>query len=136
MWNVVQAQLELGGHHARRLRQHSRIVQPHAYVYTVAKARLMGLCFFAGQLAVWEGVVPAGLPGPAADVDALAGVRKPGAAPAGKGAAAGVHGGGGAAADGASVLEGGLDGGAAMGAPGSDDYDRDDSFLAESGAAV
>lgn len=75
--------------------------------------------WFAGQLAVWEGLVPAALPGPTADVDALAGIRKKEEVPAG--GTAGM-------ADGVSVLEG-ADGTGA----GDDEYDRADSFLADSG---
>jgi hypothetical protein len=81
----------------------------------------------AGQLAIWDGVVPPKLPGPAVDVDALNGIKKGGQ----EGAAAAA----GAAADGVSVLEGGGGGGGGGTAAGaSDDYDRDDSFLADSGA--
>lgn len=71
---------------------------------------------------MWEGVVPSSLPGPTADLDALNGVRHRGA---GEGAVGGA-----AMADGVSVLEG-AGGGATAGA--SDEYDREDSFLADSG---
>eukprot|EP00887_Chlorella_sp_A99_P000454 scaffold17.g454.t1 len=77
-----------------------------------------------GELAVWEGVVPANLSGPAADVDALMGLKK-----AGAGGAASP---GGALPDNASVLDG-VDGSAGAGEDASDDYDRNDSFLADSG---
>ena len=81
----------------------------------------------AGQLAVWEGVVPAKLPGPTADLDVLHGVKQKGV----PGTTAGGMGGG--MADGGSVLEGGA-GGTGTADGGSDEYDREDSFLADSGA--
>ncbi|KAI3431740.1 hypothetical protein D9Q98_004782 [Chlorella vulgaris] len=78
-----------------------------------------------GQLAIWDGVVPAKLPGPTADLDAINGVKNVD----GGGIAAGTAAGGGMA-DGGSVLEGGGRTGTAAGA--SDEYDREDSFLADS----
>lgn len=83
----------------------------------------------AGQLGVWDGVVPAKLPGPTADLDVLHGVKQKGV----PGTTAGGMGGG--MADGGSVLLGGA-GGTATGTAdgGSDEYDREDSFLADSGA--
>jgi hypothetical protein len=83
----------------------------------------------AGQLAIWDGVVPAKLPGPTADLDAINGVKNVD----GGGIAAGTAAGGGMA-DGGSVLEGGGRTGTAAGA--SDEYDREDSFLADSGVAL
>ncbi|KAI7839202.1 hypothetical protein COHA_007091 [Chlorella ohadii] len=71
-----------------------------------------------GQLAVWQEPVPAKLPGPTADVDALAGIKQKGAAAAGAG-------------DGVSVLEGGADAPTGMAAT-EDEYDQEDSFLADS----
>lgn len=69
--------------------------------------------------------MPSKLPSPTADPDELAGVRAPGAA-----GAAGAAG----PADGLeSVLEGRGGGGETAGGS-EDEYDRDDSFLADSGA--
>lgn len=70
---------------------------------------------------MWDGVVPASLPSPTADLDVLNGIKR-----GGEGAPGGA-----AMADGVSVLEG-ADGVATAG--GSDEYDRNDSFLADSGA--
>ncbi|PSC69197.1 WD repeat and HMG-box DNA-binding 1 isoform B [Micractinium conductrix] len=75
-----------------------------------------------GQLTVWEGLVPAKLPSPTADVDALAGIKSKD--PPGAGVLAAAAG----MADGGSVLEGVGGEGTAV-----DDYDREDSFLADSG---
>ena len=84
----------------------------------------------AGELAVWEGLVPASLPGPAADLDALNGVKRKSRAPVSSAAPGGL-------ADGASVLDGAVVGGSEGGAAVTeDDYDRDDSFLADSGGWV
>lgn len=80
---------------------------------------------------MWSGVVPAKLPGPTVDLDALNGVKKKGEGEAG---AAGGAGGAAGMADGVSVLEGGGGGGVgATEAGASDEYDREDSFLADSG---
>ncbi|KAL4439932.1 hypothetical protein ABPG75_002933 [Micractinium tetrahymenae] len=74
-----------------------------------------------GQLAVWDNVVPSSLPGPTADLDVLNGIKQKG----GEGVLGGA-----AMADGVSVLEGAGEG---TMAGGSDEYDREDSFLADSG---